>query len=648
MKRLSILACGLPATALLLAGCAGRPPLQWPSPASSLRTEIAAQAQAPAPAASAATLRPQAAAAAASSAVAEPPPEPRFDLIVSGALARDVFQSMVSDTRYSMLMHPEVTGNMSVTLRSVTVREALESIRDVYGYDFRIDGRRITVYPPTMQTRIFTVNYLTSQRKGRSDVRVTSSSAPFMNAQNSTGSGGGSNGGSNASSAPDNSQITTTSNSDFWTETADALRGLLGKAEGRLVIASPQAGTIAVRAMPDELRQVDQFLRASRVAVERQVMLEAKIVEVELREGYQSGVDWSLLGATGAAGQTSGVTNNALVANNRGLPTLPAALASTLLDAVGLPAASSGTLGLSLATKGFQAVLGFLESHGDVQILSSPRVATLNNQKAVLKVGVDEYFVTGVTGGSSSNNSNNSGTTTSTPTVTLTPFFSGIALDVTPQIDEGGMITLHLRPSVTAVTEKTKQVDLGSAGNYKLPLASSSVNETDTVVRVPDGNIVAIGGLMQAETTNRQSGVPGSNGNVVTRTLLGNRSDSGRKRELVVLIKPTIIKNSDDWQRSTALALASFEPPPQRTVVVKAPPAALPAAPAPAAATATATATAPTAASTATPAAASTVSPATAPPAAAAPAPAPVVLSATLPLPAPKPAFVSATTVNVR
>jgi MSHA biogenesis protein MshL len=479
-----------------------------------------------------------------------------------------------------------------------------------------------------MQTRIFTVNYLTSQRKGRSDVRVTSSSAPFLNANNGSG-GGSSNSSAGANnSAPDNSQITTTSHSDFWTETAEALRGLLGKADGRLVITSPQAGTIAVRAMPDELRQVDQFLRASRVAVERQVMLEAKIVEVELRDGFQSGVDWSLLGATGAAGQTSGVTSNALVANNRGLPTLPSALASALLDTVGLPSAAGGTLGLSLATKGFQAVLGFLESHGDVQILSSPRVATLNNQKAVLKVGVDEYFVTGVTSGSTSNNNSNSGSTTSTPTVTLTPFFSGIALDVTPQIDDAGMITLHLRPSVTAVTEKTKQVDLGSAGNYKLPLASSSVNETDTVVRVPDGHIVAIGGLMQNELNNRQSGVPGSNGNAITRTLFGNRSDSGRKRELVVLIKPTIIRNADDWQRSTSQALASFEPPPQRTVVVNAP-AVLPA-PVATAATAAAAASAPT------------------------PAAAPVLLATApaLPLPltvpAPKPQFVSAPTVNVR
>jgi MSHA biogenesis protein MshL len=109
------------------------------------------------------------------------------------------------------------------------------------------------------------------------------------------------------------------------------------------------------------------------------------------------------------------------------------------------------------------------------------------------------------------------------------------------------------------VTEKTKQIDLGTIGNYRLPLASSSVNETDTVVRVADGNIVAIGGLMQSESARRNSGLPGSGSNAVTRTLLGNQADSGRKKELVVLIRPTIIRTAEDWERSTRAALDSLE-----------------------------------------------------------------------------------------
>ncbi|WP_127999444.1 pilus (MSHA type) biogenesis protein MshL [Piscinibacter defluvii] len=539
---------------LLLSGCADRPPWRALAIGEPQRLQLglpAAPASAPAPAAAPVAVAPPPAPREAV------PPEPRFDLIVAGAQARDVFLSMVADTRYSMLMHPEVSGTLSVTLRGVTMREALESIRDVYGYDFRIDGRRVTVYPPTLQTRIFQVNYLQAKRQGRSELRVSGGSAPVAN-----NNGGGANATGSASPSlaqPESSQVTTSSTSDFWTETTDALRAVVGGAAGRSVVSSPQSGTIAVRAMPDELRQVENFLRSTRAAIERQVMLEAKIVEVELREGFESGVDWSYLRARGAAGQTSGYAGNPLLGNSKGLPTLSAAADGVRIDGVSLPAGGHGALGLSLASNGFAAVLGFLETQGDVQILSSPRVATLNNQKAVLKVGTDEYFVTNVSGGTIATGTNSNTGTTTLPTLTLTPFFSGIALDVTPQIDEADTITLHVHPSVSAVSEKTKQIDLGTIGNYRLPLASSSVNETDTVVRVPDGQIVAIGGLMQQESTRRNSGLPGASGNIVTRTLFGNNQGSGRKKELVVLIRPTIIRGADDWQRSTRESAAALD-----------------------------------------------------------------------------------------
>lgn len=573
--------------ATLLVGCADRFPLRnGPTPVERLNADLrlaqaAAQANAAASAAqvsaatSAAASEAAAAAAAADAAVAAAakpalPPEPRFDLVVNGAAARDVFLSMVSETRYSMLMHPGVSGTLSVTLRGVTVREALESIRDVYGYDYKIEGRRITVYPPSMQTRIFSINYLNTKRQGRSDVRVSSGSAPTNgntnsgdgNSQNNSGNNSNNNSGNNNGSsgqAPESSQISTSSTTDFWTETSDALRSMVGNAGGRAVISSPQSGTIAVRAMPDELRQVESFLRASRLSIERQVMLEAKIIEVELRDGYQSGIDWSVLKKRTLIGQTSGFGANPLLGNTKGFPTLGPDVGSLGIDSISVPAGAAGTLGLSLSTNGFQAVMGFLESHGDLQILSSPRVATLNNQKAVLKVGTDEYFVTNVSGGTinSSNNLNNG--TTTLPSLTLTPFFSGIALDVTPQIDEADTITLHIHPSVTSVTEKTKTINLGTIGTYKLPLASSTVNETDTVVRVLDGNIVAIGGLMQMEGSRQNSGLPGSADNVVTRTLFGNNANSGRKKELVVLIKPTIIRSAEDWAATTRQNAASLE-----------------------------------------------------------------------------------------
>lgn len=536
---------GLLAVAVL-AGCAADRPMRTPDVNAAIQAEMAAAT----PPAAVGKAVPAAVTESLAEPVAAPAPEPRIDLLINNAQVRDVFLAIVADTRYSMLMHPDVKGSLSVTLRGVTVKEALDAIRDVYGYDYKMEGRRITVFPPTLQTRVFTVNYPNSQRVGVSDLRVSSGGS----GGSSSGGGSAPAAGSTGSTQQQSSSVSTSSRTDFWGEMANAVRTMLGTGEGRSVITSPHAGIIMVRAMPDELRQVEKFLKAAQVAVERQVMLEAKIISVELRDGYQSGVNWAALG-TGVDGSAAiGVLGAGT--SNTAFPTG----ANVVNDVVSMPsaAAGGGLFGLALAASQFQAVLGFLETQGDVQTLSSPRVATLNNQKAVLKVGTDELYVTNISGGTASNTtSTSSGSSTTMPTVTLTPFFSGISLDVTPQVDEGSTITLHIHPSVTTVTEKSKQIDLGTVGNYKLPLASSSVNETDTLVRIPDGSIVAIGGLMQMESSRSNSGMPGTTDKAFS-WLFGNKVATGRKREVIVLLKPTIIRNATDWEAQTTRARAAI------------------------------------------------------------------------------------------
>jgi MSHA biogenesis protein MshL len=433
------------------------------------------------------------------------------------------------------------------------VSEALESIRDVYGYDFKIEGRRIIIYAPTLQTRIFTVNYPNSQRVGSSELRVSAGGAQNAGA----GSGGAGAAGGSSGPQTETSKVSTTNKTDFWSELTGAVKGMV-VGEGRSVITSPQAGIMAVRAMPDELRQVEKFLKAAQIAVERQVMLEAKLVEVELRDGFQSGVNWGAFAAGADATLAVGVLGSGVTNTNM----LLQGGSTTLSGVVPVPsvATAGGLFGLALQTNSFGAVLGFLETQGDVQTLSSPRVATLNNQKAVLKVGNDSFFVTNVSGGStpSSGSSNSTGATTTMPTITLTPFFSGISLDVTPQVDDGVNVTLHVHPAVTSVTEVAKQIDLGAAGNYKLPLASSAVNETDTLVRIQDGRIVAIGGLMQMDSSRNVSGVPGTTGSIFA-PLFGNKAAAGRKREVIVLIKPTIIRSAADWEEQSRKARVALD-----------------------------------------------------------------------------------------
>lgn len=512
----------------------------------------------------------------------------RFDLSVNNAPATQVFLAIVSGTRFSMVLHPDVKGELSVNLKDVTVTEALDTLRDLYGFDYTVQGNRITVLPATLQTRIFKVNYLQALRRGQTETRVSSGSitdgssspgtpAPGAIPVPTTGPTGASN-----TRATESSRVTTTSNSNFWGDIQNSLTAILGGATGRSVVVNPQSGVIVVRAMPNELRGVEQFLSAMQLIVERQVMLEAKIIEVRLRDGYQAGINWAGFrdGSTrfGAGvispgtvlqreGSIGTATNRAADGTLRSDSVFSGGSTSGIANALALGAGAAGGLfGLALQTQDFAALLTFLETQGGVNVLSSPRVATLNNQKAVLKVGTDDFFVTNV-----STTSSTSGTsTTVTPTITVAPFFSGIALDVTPQIDDGSSIILHVHPSVSSVVERRKVIDLGSLGVFALPLASSDVNETDTIVRVTDGNIVAIGGLMRQQSSNERSQVPGLGDAPGVGGLFRQRDNSNTKSELVILLKPTIIHNDRSWQedltqtRERIRAMTAPPPEPQR------------------------------------------------------------------------------------
>lgn len=496
-----------------------------------------------------------------------PPAEPRFDLAVTNAPASQVFMALVSGTRYSMLVPPEVAGSITVNLKNVTLREALESLRDLYGYDFRVQGNRITVMSNAMQTRVFQVNYLAGRRQGSSDVRVTSSSISVVSpgastsgsstssAQAQAATAAGTTGaGAGATRAQDSSRVYTSQDADFWTELKTALGAIVGTEDGRSVIINSHSGVILVRAMPGELRNVEQYLRATQAIIERQVMLEAKIIDVALSDAYQSGINW----ASFSGHTTLGVAANGTSLSPSGALTSANASIRPGTDGNLGSVGTNGFFGLAFRTKSFAALLNFLETQGNTQVLSSPRIATLNNQKAVLKVGTDEYYVTNV-----SSTTIASTTTTTTPTVTLQPFFSGIALDVTPQINESGLITLHIHPSISVVTEKNKSLSLGTDLAMTLPLATSRINESDTIVRVRDGEIVAIGGLMTQDQSDASNGLPGIHQVPVIGNLFGQKSKVLNKRELVILLKPTVIQNESDWQsdlQNTQSRLDDFDP----------------------------------------------------------------------------------------
>src|SRR5260221_2824237 len=494
------------------------------------------------------------------------PIDARFDLSVSDAPAAQVFNSLVTGTRYSMLVHPRVVGNISVNLKDVTIREALDSIRDLYGYEYKMDGSRILIQPAGVQTRVFQVNYLSGQRRGVSQVRVTSNSVTDPSAGGTTGTttgttgttgtttgttgtaGVGGTGGisslltGSGATGRESTRVITNQEATFWSDVCEALvaivfpdntggatispggigpqqqpqdrqRSMCNRrhaASDRSLLVPPLSGGIVVRATPVALRPVGNHLRATQISVERQVMLEAKIIEVTPSNQYQSGINWTVFNSRVSAGQITRVptldsapgrpqgTSPNLVAGSR-----EAAAAA----AFGASGAAASVFGLSLATNSFTALLSFLETQGNVQGLSSPRVATLNNQKAVLKVGQEQLFVSNVAVSPPTTGVVN---TPATISPTFSPYFSGIVLDVTPQIDDSGNITLHVHPSINDIAQVNLTVPVGGVTPVDIPTARSTVRETDTIVRVTDGNIVAIGGLMRTEVTELRSGLPGA------------------------------------------------------------------------------------------------------------------------------------------
>src|SRR6266567_1518903 len=452
---------------------------------------------------------------------------------------------------------------------------------DPGGLRLRVSNRRLPhlCQSAGLQTRIFQVNYLIGLRSGRSDVRVSSGAisgaaqqggagapaaavtAPGTPGQATSPALGAFGLSSIATASLDASRVSTVSQSDLWNELTNALRALIGTGPGRNVVVSPQSGVVVIRAMPEELRSAEKYLKAMRLSVERQVMIEAKVVDVTLNNAFQAGVNWAAfssrrrlsggvfgsntqLGTTGnlSAGQSLLVDPSGRTLASGVLGTGLAGTAVSVSGAVG-----AGVFGLALQTNNFAALLEFLESQGNIQVLSSPRVAALNNQKAVLKVGTDQFFVTNVTG---TPVQNVAGVTTAIQlTPTLNSFFSGVSLDITPQIDEDGNILLHIHPLVSNVVQQDLTFNFGGGGtDTTLPLAKSSINETDTIVRVQDGNIVALGGLMKLDVANDRSGIPLLQDLPGVGVLFGNTTRTRTKRELVILLKPTVIKGERDWE----------------------------------------------------------------------------------------------------
>lgn len=461
--------------------------------------------------------------------------EKRLEIAASDVSAQEFFAALVDESPYSVVVHPDVTGTITLNLKNSTLHEVLDVVEEVYGYEIRRKGKVLQVYPAGIRTETIPLNYLYVKRSGMSSMSINSggvSESDQSNGNNSNSNSNNSNSSSNSSSSNNNNQnnqqgsggvnIYTETESDFWTELKETLMLLVGSEEGRSVIVSPQAGLVTVRALPEEIKVIKNFIKDTESHLRRQVIIEAKIMEVTLNDDYQQGVKWDqVLGSIGSSDLTFSTAGG--IAGN--------IISGTI----------GGTSSLAFNNDDFSGVIDLLSTQGNVQVLSSPRITATNNQKAVIKVGEDEYFVTDISSTTTTGTS-----TTTTPEIDLTPFFSGIALDVTAQIAENGEVILHVHPSVTLTKEQVKVIKFDGE-EVILPLAQSSVRESDTIIRAKSGEIVVIGGLIETRKVDMESKTPFLGDIPILGELFKSKSESTQKKELVIMLKPIVV-GQDTWK----------------------------------------------------------------------------------------------------
>jgi len=353
--------------------------------------------------------------------------------------------------------------------------------------------------------------------------------------------------------------VSTRTSSDFWHDLDESLHAMVGKEGGRSVVINGGSGIVEVRATPRELRDVTEFLQKLQNVSTRQVILEAKIVEVQLSKEFQSGINWAAIGKNGSQTYSGFQTGpqNGFSSSSSNLLNQPSqqvtvgpgnALTSTVTNTMG------GAFSLAVNTANFATYIELLSAQGKTRVLSSPRVSTLNNQKAVIKSGSDQYFVTGVSsntvvGTSSATNLN----------VDLAPFFSGVALDLTPQISDTGDVILHIHPTVSQVTSNVQVLTVNGTTD-SLPLALSQVRESDSVVKAMNGQLIVIGGLMQTTRTSQDYALPGLGSIPLLGNLFKSQQKTDIRSELVILLRPIVIDNDEQWNSLTGEPKDPFAP----------------------------------------------------------------------------------------
>jgi MSHA biogenesis protein MshL len=501
----------------------------------------------------------------------------RFTLNVKDVNLREALLLLNRNSSYSLIMEPGIDTAIPVLdLKNVTMEEALQSILPGLGLEYRLEGNVLKVSKLRMQTRLFNMNYIAASRSGKRDMRMSSRSESGGSGSSGgkggsgSASGGGSSGSSGGSSSENQSTVITTNTSEVWTDLRLGLENIIFSsdipgtaarqedngpitttsrdASGRRLLINPQAGVIMIQAESSILDEAAGYIEAVEGSIQRQVLIEARVVEVSLSKDHQMGIDWAAIlnpvsSFTGLNSNSLGVTNPSISFNSG------SALNQNVNGSMGsfLYSISNGKVGMAIAA---------LSRQGQVRVLSSPHISAMNNQKAVIRVVREEVFFT-----QTSLSSQSVGSTLTTENIENQIVPIGVVLDIIPQIAANGEITLSINPSISELVEIRSFSSKGGTATSTQPVIDR--RDLDTVAKVHSGETVLIAGIMRERKGEDLRGIPWLMnlpfvGNVFRRT-----EQTSSRTELVIFITPTLIsgKSMDELIKEENRKLQEMEKP---------------------------------------------------------------------------------------
>jgi general secretion pathway protein D len=461
----------------------------------------------------------------------EPAPaeeQERYTVVVNEVQVAELLFALARDAEVNVDIDPRVSGVVTLNAVEQTLPQLLERIAHQVNLRYELNGNNLYISPDDPVFRSYRVDYVNMSRDTDSAITTATQIASTAGTGAEGGAGGGGGGGGSNSTT----DVSSVSVNYFWSSLVRNVQALIGEqAAGggqgseipvsANVIPHPETGMLTVRATSAQHKQIQALLDSTQESAHRQVLIQATIVEVVLNDDYQAGIDWSYLDSSAGFDLISNVTAGAFP--------VPGTVSSFILDYVDLGAGDDGS-------DRIRVTLRLLEEFGDIRVLSSPQLMVLNNQTAVLKV-VDNvvYF----TIEQESSQSQTSVVTTFETTIHTVPV--GIVMNITPQISASDSVILNIRPTISRVIRFVSDPNPALTVSNQIP--EIAVREMESMLRMNNGQIGILGGLMQDDVRSTDRSVPGLSRIPVVGDAFTSRDRTYQKTELVIFLRPIVIRD---------------------------------------------------------------------------------------------------------